>query len=258
MSLSDFYILKVQQFCLVFFRVVGIFIISPVLGQKQIPKRIKVALAFFISLVLFPVTRFGFSLVKEKWGILTLEIGRELMVGIIIGYCASILFTGIQLSGEIIGRQMGLGMAKLLDPLSGKRGSPLIQLQGIVAALLFLAINGHHWLIIALNRSFQLAPPGDVTFTAAIPNKLIEMVGGVFSMGIRIAAPAFVLLLLVTIVLGVIARAVSGMNILIVGMPLKIGLGLIGLIITVPIFGFLFKKFFVIIQKDVMFLLRTM
>ena len=258
MNLSDLYVLKVQQFCLVFFRVAGIFIIAPVFSQEQIPMRIKAALAFFISLALFPVTRIAFTSLRENWGLFAVDIGRELIVGIILGYCASILFGAVQFASQLLDRQMGFGLARMLDPLSGEEGSPILQFQGLIATLLFLVVNGHHWLIIALNRSFDFAPAGNVALSAAIPNKLIEMVGSVFSMGIRIAAPVFVLLIIVTILMGVVARAVSGMNILIVGLPLRLGLGLIGLLLTVPVFGLLFRKFFIVIQKDVMYLLHRL
>ena len=256
--LGDFYMLKVKQFCLVFFRVAGIMATAPVFAQKEMPRRIKAAVAFFISITLFPIVAIRPSAVAADWGLFTIQIGAEIAVGIIIGYALSLLFAGIQLGGEIVGRQMGFGLARVFDPLTRRQTSPITQLQGLVATLLFLAVNGHHWLLMALSRSFSIVPPGNVSLNSAMSDRIVDMVGGVFSMAVKIAAPAFVLLLLTTILMGVVARAVPQMNILIVGMPLKIALGLIGLIITVPVFGYMFNKFFAMVQKDVIFILHEM
>ena len=84
------------------------------------------------------------------------------------------------------------------------------------------------------------------------------MTGNIFTIGIKIAAPAFVLLLVTTVILGIIARAIPQMNVLIVGLPLKILLGLVGLIISIPVFGYLFGCFFAMIKRDVSYLLHTL
>jgi flagellar biosynthetic protein FliR len=261
-DLSYLVVPKVQQFLLVLFRVAGILAVAPVFGQKEIPARLKAGLAFFLSVALFPIAVPGMSvksgLLQENWGLLVIDILREAGVGVLIGYSTLLLFSAIQFGGQLVSRQMGFMMARVLDPLSGQQTSPLVMLQGMVGVLLFFAVNGHHWLLMALNRSFAVVPIGSAVFSWRIPGKLTEMVGGVFSMGIRIAAPAFVLLLLTTVILGIIARAVPQMNILVVGLPIRIGLGLIGMIITVPVFGYLFRRFFSVIQRDVIYLMDTL
>ena len=158
MSLEDLYVLKIQQFLLVFFRICGIFVIAPVFGHKQIPQKIKIAFAFFISLAIFPVVKVSLAAPGESWGMLVIDIAKETAIGIVIGYAATILFAAIQFGGELASRQMAIREAGILNPLSEEEDSPVVILQSMVAIMMFFALNGHHWLIMALDRSFQLAP----------------------------------------------------------------------------------------------------
>jgi len=171
-------------------------------------------------------------------------------VGFMIGLIASLLFAAISLSGEILGRHMGFGMARVIDPTFGGQTSVVAQFENLVALMLFLAISGHHLLVLALCDSFEIVPIGGVRCDSTIVTELIQVTARIFPIAIKITAPAFVILILTTVVIGLVARCVPQMNVLIVGLPLKIAVGLIGLAACVPMFSYIFEKMLRLTTQD--------
>jgi len=257
-ALSTLLISKVLLFCLALFRVTAILMVTPIFGDKTIPPQVKAACAFLISLVLFPIIGHGVVIPTSSSLIFMLLAGREILAGLIIGYASTLIFCTVRLSGEYVNRNMGLGMARIIDPTTNQRVAAISNFQYTLAILMFLAIDGHHWLLVAVSKSFEIIPVGGACFDNAVGEKLIGMVGQVFPVAVKIIAPAFVVLILMQISIALISRAVPGMNVLIVGMPLRIGLGLIGVALSIPMFYYVFTKMFRMMRLDMMFLIRSM
>jgi len=145
---------------------------------------------------------------------------------------------------------MGFSMASLFDPQNQTRITLVGQFMYIVAILLFLAIDGHHSLLLAVQQSFNLVPLGTMIWQKSIPAFLLKTFIGMFLLGIRIAAPIIAVLLLCDICLGLIARTVPQLNVFIMGFPLKAGLGLIALAVSLPVLVALIGQILHFIEKD--------
>jgi flagellar biosynthetic protein FliR len=144
---------------LIFLRVAAIVFSAPVLDTATIPVLFKAGLAFAVSILLLPVVD---ALVTVKGlSLMTFVIGvfSEIAIGVTIGLSVKLLFTGIQLAGQIVGFQMGVAMANVVDPASSSQIPILAQLYNLTAMLVFLAINAHHMFFTALVDSYRVLPP---------------------------------------------------------------------------------------------------
>jgi flagellar biosynthetic protein FliR len=258
MQLDEWLIGHVQLFLLVFFRVLSLCLIAPIFGNRAVEARYKIALGLFLALVLMPLVMQTQTAVPREWSAFPLLILQESAVGFMIGLIASLLFAATHLSGEILGRHMGFGMARVIDPEFGDEASLVAQFENLVALMLFLAISGHHLLVIALCDSFELVPIGGVRCEPAMATDLIRITGRLFPVAVKITAPAFVILILTTVVIGLVARCVPQMNVFIVGLPLKIAVGLVGLAACVPMFSYIFEKMLRLTTADIYTMLDQM
>lgn len=242
MKIEDWLTGHVQLFVLVFFRVLSLCLVAPIFGNRAVPAQIKAGLGFVTALVLMPLVMQTQPAQVHPWTAFPVLILQESSVGFVIGVVASLLFAAAQLSGEILDRYMGFGLAHLIDPEFDEETSLVSEFENLVALMLFLAIGGHHILLLGLCESFELIPLGGVRCDSAIAMEIVRVTGQVFPVAIKLTAPAFVILIVTTVVEGLIARFVPQMNVLVIGLPLKIAVGLIGLAACVPMFSYIFDK----------------
>jgi flagellar biosynthetic protein FliR len=158
---------------------------------------------------------------------MAVTLGAELLLGLVLGLSVRLILTGFEMAGQFMGFQMGFTIVNVVDPQSGSQTSIMAQFSYILAILIFLMANGHHYLIQALARSFELVPPGGFVPHAEVFAKLAKLSSHMFTVALKIAAPVMSSLLLATIALGIVSKTVPQMNILIVGFPLNIGIGLV-------------------------------
>ncbi|QEM69872.1 flagellar biosynthetic protein FliR [Geobacter sp. FeAm09] len=216
---------EVIIFALVLSRVAGIFAALPLFGGRRLPMNIKALLVFMITLVCFPVLKITPPPMPTDAFTLGLLALSEVMVGLTLAFIAQIVFVAVEFSGQIVGIQMGLTISSIIDPTMGTQVQIMSVLQSLFATLLFLALDVHHVFIRAVVDSFSVIPIGGWHLTGELITFLIQRTSDIFVIGIRLAAPVMVALLLASVALGVMARAFPQMNIFIVSMPLNIGLG---------------------------------
>ncbi len=212
---------------IVLIRVGPLLFFMPVIGAKNVPPQIKTIIVFAVSLVLapsvavsanqLPTTAMGFAL-------FTLN---EICFAAILAFFARLLFDAIQLAGQMIGIQMGMSMAGVMDPQFGNQVSLVGQLWTMTAFLIFLAIDGHHIFFNTLVDSYRWVAPGTLHLTQATYDGILEAVGKMFVLGVKIMAPASAAIFFSHIAMGIIAKTVPQIPILIVGMPLNIVIGLL-------------------------------
>ncbi len=227
---------KLQTLLLITFRAGGLFLTAPILGHHSIPMTVRAGFAVVLAIVLIPfAAQTPVPAVASIW-LLALLAAKELLIGLIIGFFFSLLFNGVRMGGGIVGFQMGLLMANVLDPEAGSQVSVIAEFWIVIASLIFLAIDGHHAIISAFADSYKLLPVGAVSFSGPAGEMIIRFSAYAFTMAIKISAPIVITLFLVSVALGVVARTVPQMNIFIVGMPLKIGIGFLVLAVALPLF----------------------
>ena len=136
------------------------------------------------------------------------------------------IFGGIQVGGQILAFQMGFSMATTVDPLQGDQETIISHFLYMVAILTFLILNGHLYVLKALMDSFRLIPPGGLIISPPLGWEIISMSAEMFVLGLKVAAPVMASLFLVELALALMARAAPQMNMLIIGFPVKITIGL--------------------------------
>jgi len=227
---------KLQTLLLISFRAGGLFITAPVFSHNSIPPTIKAGFAILLAIVLIPLaSQVPFPAVESVW-LLGLLAAKELLVGFVIGFFFSLLFSGIRMAGGIVGFQQGLLIANVIDPDAGSQVSIVAEFWILIGTVIFLAIDGHHAIISALADSYKVLPVGLADFSGPAGEMLIRFSAYSFTIAIKICAPIMITLFLVSVSLGVVARTVPQMNIFIVGMPLKIGIGFLVMAAALPLF----------------------
>lgn len=217
-----------------FIRILALFTSAPVLGMRSVPVRVKIALAFFItvaaqaSLPTAPAIALDSAAAFEA-------LLHNLLVGLTLGFAARVVFAAIEYAGEIIGLQMGLNFAAFFDPISASQATAVSRFFGTVATLLFVVMNGHLLLTAAVIDSFTSFPIGGTVrdFLGALQPQVWG--AEVFRLGLWIALPIVTMLLFVNLVLGVISRVASQINVFAVGFPITLTVGLLGITLTLPL-----------------------
>lgn len=217
-----------------FLRALALMTSLPVFSQRSVPMRVKVALAFFIaiasqaSLPAMPVIPLDTPL---AW----IVVLQQVLIGVSLGFAVRVVFAAVEFAGEVIGLQMGLNFAGFFDPVTATQGTASSRFFGTMVAFLFIIINGHLAIIAALIKSFSAFPVGPEPF--AFLRTVQPQVWGaeVFAIGLWIALPLVGMLLFVNLVLGVISRVAPQINIFAIGFPITLGVGLIGMLLTLPL-----------------------
>jgi len=249
---------EVQIFLFIFLRVGAILLTLPIFGSASIPAPFKIGLSFAVALFLFPIL--NLNEFPAQLNIISLSLGMitEIMLGVIIGLAVRMVFAGVQLAGQLVGFQMGLAIAEVVDPSTSEQIPLLGELNNMIAILIFLTINAHHWFLHAVADSFRLVPPFAFQFSNSLMEQLIALGGDMFVIAIKVGAPVIAALFLMSVSFGVAARTVPQMNIFFVAMPIQILVGLLFMSFSLPYMLTFMKTVFTGLEMTVLFLLKAM
>lgn len=231
-----------EQFLFVFCRVGALIIFVPILGSRQIPQALKIGLMLFISLAVFPLVQ-GRPL-PEPRGIMELSIFlmSDVTIGLGIAYIARLIFAAVQVAGTVVDFQMGFGVVNVIDPQTETQVSVTAQFHNILAVLVFLAVDAHHFILQAIVESFFILNPAEIDFFSITPEYILHLFSGTFITAVKIAAPIMAILFFLSVGLGLVARTVPQMNVFIVGFPLQIGVGLLMVGLSMSFFNIVVQK----------------
>ncbi len=216
-----------------FFRVLALFGSLPVLSQRTVPMRLRVALAFFIT-VCAQGSLPPMPLIPLDSAAALLVLLQQMIIGLSLGFAVRMTFAAIELAGELVGLQMGLNFAGFFDPATGGEATAVSRFFGIVVSWLFIVINGHLLVVAALVQSFHAFPVGPEPFAFLRATQPQVWGSEIFSLGLWIALPLVAMLLFTNLVLGVISRVSQQMNIFAIGFPITVVVGLGGVLLTLP------------------------
>ncbi len=253
MNLLSLSVVQIEVFFLIFIRVTTLFLVAPIFSSRNIPPQVKIWTSFFIALILYPFATIGI-LPDTTYGFILL-IGREILLGLVIGSIIYLLFVGVQLAGQVVDLQIGFGIANVIDPLNSMQISILGQFYYIVALLIFLCLNGHYILIEALVKSFTLIPLGKFVLSGTLVHVLIDLAGKLFMVALQIGGPVMIVLLLTNIAFGIIARTIPQLNILMTGLPINALVGIITILLTMAFFLPFFQNIIKMMWENVNFVL---
>ncbi len=251
---------QIQAFLLIFARIATMIALLPIFGSQNIPLTIKAGLAFFLSVILYPaIAAAGIPAFPTATGQFLLLFIKELFVGMIIGFVASLIFTVVQFAGYLVDVLTGFSFVELVDPFSDTSVSIFGQFNVLIFTILFFALNGHYFLLLAIQKSFAVIPLLGVHIPEGpLAGILIKAVGDVFILGFKFSAPIFVTLLLTQVALAVVARTVPQINVFFVGIPLNIVIAFGVAVIALPGLAIMFKKMIGMMMLDIWRLLYIM
>lgn len=244
-----FSIENLQWGFLVFARLTAFIYLVPFFSIKGTPNMVKIGFGVFLTALLLPgITKGALPADLLRYSLLVI---KEVLVGLVLGYVSMLTFSAVRMAGELIDIQMGFSMATVFDPQNQTRITLMGQFLYLFQILLFLAVDGHHSLLMAISYSYTLIPVMasglKITFVPAILQLFIQ----VFSLGIRIATPFIVVFLICDIALGIIARTVPQLNIFILSFPVKTGLGLITMVAILPLLAMMVNNVFSQMESDI-------
>lgn len=212
---------------IIMIRVGPLLFLMPITGSNNVPSPVKILLTVATALVLLPVVPVHAGLLPATVLGFFLFIINEICFAGILAVFTRMIFDAVQIAGQMVGIQMGMGMAGVMDPQYGTQTSLIGQFWNLIAILIFLGIDGHHLYIRTLQESFTWVQPGTLHVGHATFEGVMQGVGRMFLMAIKIMAPASAAVFFSHVAMGIIAKTVPQIPILIVGMPINIGVGLI-------------------------------
>lgn len=244
-EIFDYILRSSYIFFLVLARMSGIFIASPIFGRRNIPAYFKIGFAFFLSIIVVLLYRFNFAIPQNILEFVFLVI-KEFLVGLIIGFISYMIFSAILFAGQIIDNAIGFGMANVIDPMNEIQVPLLGNFLYLYMLVIFFITDAHHTLIRAVVYSYKVVPLGYSSILPGLSHKFVTFFIELFIIGVEIGLPVLMSMLIVDIMLGILSRAVPQMNVFIVGLPIKIAIGFMVLVIVLPIMN---KMLFVLFDK---------
>ncbi|EFQ23294.1 flagellar biosynthetic protein FliR [Aminomonas paucivorans] len=223
-------------YLLVGLRFLGLLFSNPVFLAPAWPLPVRFWTAMLLAVVVTPGVGLSYpGPLFAHWGFLFVAAGREFLIGVTLGLFAGLPLYALQMSGFFEGTQMGLGIATFFDPMSETQVALIGQMKYLLGVWFFFHWNGHLLLIEALTESLRLIPLAKGTWGggAAIPWGI--WLQKLFVLSLQMALPLFGALLLADVGMGFVARTVPQMNLFVLGIPLKIGLGLFILLAVLPL-----------------------
>jgi flagellar biosynthesis protein FliR len=248
----DIFVSQFIVFILLFVRIGALIAVAPVLGHSNVPLQVKIAIGLFISYVMYPLIIQSGPVIDTALIPFALMAVQEVIVGLLIGFAMALIFAGVQYAGNIMAFNMGLYFANVFDPESSQQIPVLSTFMYLFTMLIFVLVNGHHAMIQALLLSYASAPIGEFALSGGVLEGLVNIGGMMFVTAVMLSAPILVALFLVNVGFGLLARVVPRMNVFIISFPLKIGMGMVILLTTMPMLAFVFKKILTGFQNNLL------
>ena len=230
-------LLNVNQvfiFMVIMARSIGLFLTAPFFSNRIISRTAKIGLIIWITITLWFVVPVPKTFMVGAFLPLILVLMQELFIGIMLGTVAELLFAGIKAAGEIIGMQMALSVASTFDPAEGGQESIITTLYQNILMILFLIVDGHHLLLVALRKSYDVLPMFNTWNFAMAGRSMAELAGGIFAIGISLAAPIVLVIFLLDFAFGLVSRVAPQVNVFQLGFQVKPPLGEAVLLLTAP------------------------
>lgn len=205
---------------------------APAFGGAFAPPPVRIGLAIVVAVLLLPAVP---PETYASTSSLFLVVAREMAIGLVMALALRAVLAGAELGGHLTGSQLMLSYGSVVDPQGGVRSNLVANLYGNLALVTFLLMNGHHALLRALAASYTAIPIGEGSIGASLAGTVIQLLGIVFVLGARLAAPIVVVMLLVEVGTAIMARVAPSLNLLAVAPPIRVAVGLLAMAAMVPL-----------------------
>jgi flagellar biosynthetic protein FliR len=232
----------IQTGLLVLARIASLVMLAPVFGERAVPPQVRIVLALLLTLLVFPLVVMPDAPLVMFSAAWFLAMAQQIAIGMAMGLCLRIVLEAFALGGELIANSVGLGFAQLADPVRGVSTPIVGQFLIVVATLLFVASGAHLLVLEALADGFRQRPVSDTAVDLKVLRLLLDWAGSLFAGGLQLALPVLGAMLAVNLSLGVLGRAAPAINLMAVGFPLTLILGLWLMRATLPSLGVLLEQ----------------
>jgi len=221
-----------QAFLVLISRIGGLLAAIPVLSGGAVPLKVKVALVLSLGLLLAPMVQ----LPSLPYDPVSLAAGlvNEMTIGVAIGLAVRLYFSALEVAGELIGIQMGFGVVQLFDPATARQTPIIGRFFTLLASLIFLSLNGHMFLVATILSSYDAIPAFGASLPGVVGDDVLRLSQNMFVLGLKLAAPVLVVIFLVNILLAMLGRAVSQINVFVLSFPVTIAGGLAVMALSMP------------------------
>lgn len=247
------------QFLLIVARIASFFITLPITSYRGVPNIVKVFFALVVSYIIFLSRDFSYLSIDSYTSFrLVLLLAGEVVTGLMLGFVVLLFFTVFRMAGQLADVMIGLSMASIFDPQFSGSVTLIGQFYYLLALTVYFAINGHHYLFLAISQSFELVPIGGSVFSDVTIRLLFESFYLVWVIAFQIAAPVVAAILITDISLGLISKTVPQLQVFMVGLPLKVFLGLFVIYLTLPYFSLIMENVFSRLYIDLINIMGSM
>jgi flagellar biosynthetic protein FliR len=229
---------------------------APILGFSQVNVKLRVLLSLVLTVMIMPMVAENFHVVYTNGLMLLVDVMREVLIGLTIGFGARLIFQGFAMAGHYIGMQMGMAIMQVFDPSSNQQQPFISHFWLLIMVVFFLVTNSHYFLIETIYLNFMTITPKTVQFSPHLGQTIIEGGSVIFNLAMQFAAPTIVILLLIDVSVAFMARVMPQLNVFFISLPMKIGIGIFLLIISLRIFQTIFGYLFALIQSYVLSIMK--
>ena len=231
---------NVPVFLLVFGRISAMILTMPIFGYSTVHTRVRMLISLAITALVAPTLVGSVQLTYNSWLPLVFDLMGEIMVGMLIGFGARMIFEGLTIAGSYIGMQMGMAIMNVFDPGSQQQQPIISNFWLLIMVTFFLVTNSHYFLVATIFRNFELVHLGSAVFHPSVGRQMMHGGTVMFEIALKFAAPSMLFLLMVDVSVAFMARVMPQLNVFFISLPLKIGVGIFLLIISLQIFQSLF------------------
>lgn len=216
-----------------FVRILALVASSPILGNNKVPARVKIGLSILLTILIAPTLAVQPDVDPASAAGLFVLL-QQVLAGLAMGFTMRLIFTAVEMAGDIVGLQMGLGFAVFYDPQNASYTPVLAQLLGLIAALAFLSMDGHLAMLAALAGSFDTFPVTAAAPSAVALHTVAEWGSSIFMYALQLSMPVIGVLLITNLALGILTRSAPQLNLFAVGFPITLAIGFAALMLLLP------------------------
>ncbi len=229
--------IQILMFALIFLRMIAFIGSSAIFSSQSISAIVKISFSLLLSVIVFKSVATNVALIRlhEGEGDLLMLAGREVLVGLALGFVTRLFFFAISMAGEIVSLSLGLSQAQIFNPMMGAMGNVLEQFYVVIATLIYLCLDGHHALIQGLVQSFSSIEVAQLSFKVGALAEIVLKAQNFFVMGIQIAAPIMISMLVVQVGIALLSRAVPQINVLVTSSSITSLLGTVVIFVSLPL-----------------------
>lgn len=248
----DLFLAHWTVFLLVMVRVLGMFFVAPFWSGEGSPTIVKVGMALATTMALTPMVlaRSAIPHAFTTTYAFGFEILEQALIGMIIGFIANVFFVIFDASARFYDTQLGLGIINVLDPFHATEASIMAQLQSFIAVLIFIAVDGPHLLLFAVQKSFVLVPQLQLN-SGALPRAMFALFSKVFYVSIVFVMPMLGVLFITHVILAILSKASPQLNVMILGFPVNLAAGFFTFVLLLDYFENIIPEIFVTMFAEI-------